>query len=657
MQTTSTLWQSYQALPAKKYEYKVVIGTIEYYDQDVFSMSADMQLCNEDAFTLGNMFAKKLNLAVKQKETIPKMANVDVYIRMTGLSGPTTWLPKGKYFIDTRKKSGLATVLECYDKALMMEASFIQTGDTDDYPMLMSDAVAIVCTRLSLTFDNPTAIQSDFYIEYPNDLTMREVMGNIADANGGNFIITDAGNLKLIVPTNGTSVATASYKTLTDDNDTQTFDKVTMYYNDTDGFESGTGTNEFVDSNIWATQDITDYVLSILGGYTHNPFTSSGVYVDPAIELGDTITLNSINYVVYNVRLKFDANIVMEISSPGETALTHEYPYTGSYQKAIRNKVTLGASYFGNKMTREEGFTSEKSDGSTKLILNSDILSWKVKVLGEMIDRLYFDAVAGDLKYNGKFGVDAIEALKAEIDIVVSNTTITNILSAQTANIAELTVDRIETSDKVQRYDQATVDKTDVEYWRGQDQFIQFLTAEYIGDVGGVVQTENVYDRFGNQLFWLDEEHSGITDDGVKYPNYPVKQLAYDELVKLEIAFEEIDGIKQPYLAMGAGFGSTQYPERGKFFIKKDATGGILQYIKADGTVVQIKLGENGIEGAGSASSPLTKLDFYANGFNAEYENEEVGYRWTKDGTGKITQLENVYTSEVVPVTWNGGNI
>jgi hypothetical protein len=106
---------------------------------------------------------------------------------------------------------------------------------------------------------------------------------------------------------------------------------------------------------------------------------------------------------------------------------------------------------------------------------------------------------------------------------------------------------------------------------------------------------------------------------------------------------------------MGAGFGSTQYPERGKFFIKKDATGGILQYIKADGTVVQIKLGENGIEGGGF--SPLSRLDFYANGFNAEYENEEVGYRWTKDGTGKITQLENVYTSEVVPVVWNGGNI
>jgi hypothetical protein len=193
-----------------------------------------------------------------------------------------------------------------------------------------------------------------------------------------------------------------------------------------------------------------------------------------------------------------------------------------------------------------------------------------------------------------------IDAVAAEIDIIVSNTTITNILSAQTANIAELTVDRIETSDKVQRYDQPTIDKTDVEYWRGQDQFIQFLTAEYVGDVGGVVQTENVYDRFDNQLFWLDAEHTGITDDGIKYPDYPVKQLVYDELVKLEIAFEEIDGVKQPYIALGAGVDVEDYPNRGKLFIKKDTVGGYLEYTDGAGHLYQLRIGYGGITTVGN---------------------------------------------------------
>jgi len=50
----------------------------------------------------------------------------------------------------------------------------------------------------------------------------------------------------------------------------------------------------------------------------------------------------------------------------------------------------------------------------------------------------------------------------------------------------------------------------------------------------------------------------------------------------------------------------------------------------------------------------LSKLSFHSNGFTAEYSGTNVGYRWTKDGDGKITQLENINSSEVVPVTWGG---
>ena len=156
----------------------------------------------------------------------------------------------------------------------------------------------------------------------------------------------------------------------------------------------------------------------------------------------------------------------------------------------------------------------------------------------------------------------------------------------------------------------------------------------------------------GQQAYWKTKPViSNLETD------FPVVEHQYAQYEKLKIGFVGDGNAAHPQIIMGTGYGSSLYPERGKFFIDKDTTGGILKYIKADGTVVQIKLGENGIEGAGSASSPLTKLDFYANGFNAEYDSEEVGYRWTKDGTGKITQLENVYTSEVVPVVWNGGNI
>jgi hypothetical protein len=306
-------------------------------------MNAEMQLCDDTTFTIGNVFSRKLNLSVKPKGTIPKMAAVEVYMRMNGASGPTEWLAQGKYFIDTRRKSGLATSFECYDKVLMMEQPFVAEGEALVYPMSMADAITKVCTALSITFANPSSIQSGFQIEYPNDLTMREVLGYIADANAGNFIINSSGDLQLIKPINGTSVATGSHLTLSDDNDIRTFDKLIMYYDDTNGFESGTGDNEFVDTNIWATQSIADYVLSVLDDYTHKPYTAD-VFIDPAIELGDTITIDSVDYVVFNAVVTYGRDVVMKVSAPGDTELNHEYPYTGSYTKAIKNKLTLGTA-------------------------------------------------------------------------------------------------------------------------------------------------------------------------------------------------------------------------------------------------------------------------------------------------------------------------
>ena len=43
----------------------------------------------------------------------------------------------------------------------------------------------------------PAHLILPYTVEYPNDYTMREALGFIAAAHGGNFIITDAGRLLL----------------------------------------------------------------------------------------------------------------------------------------------------------------------------------------------------------------------------------------------------------------------------------------------------------------------------------------------------------------------------------------------------------------------------------------------------------------------------
>ncbi|MCM1564929.1 MAG: hypothetical protein NC238_03035 [Dehalobacter sp.] len=55
--------------------------------------------------------------------------------------------------------------------------------------------------------------------------------------------------------------------------------------------------------------------------------------------------------------------------------------------------------------------------------------------------------------------------------------------------------------------------------------------------------------------------------------------------------------------------------------------------------------------------SLLTDLDFYSNGFRATYGSDVVAYTWTKDGSGRITQLDDVYSTNVIPITWNAGEL
>ena len=97
-----------------------------------------------------------------------------------------------------------------------------------------------------------------------------------------------------------------------------------------------------------------------------------------------------------------------------------------------------------------------------------------------------------------------IEALEAEFDLTISNTFITQTLAAETAYIAQLTVDQLETSTKVQNY--LNEDTADVNYIKIFEQYIQFITASTDGS-----ETEQVKDRHNNDLYWIDDTFKGTT--------------------------------------------------------------------------------------------------------------------------------------------------
>lgn len=300
-------------------------------------------------------------------------------------------------------------------------------------------------------------------------------------------------------------------------------------------------------------------------------------------------------------------------------------------------------SYYGVTIGRDYGLNIEKSDGSSKVILNSDKVAFQaLNELNQMVDRIYFDTALGKYVFDGELSADTIEAIKANIDVVISQTIITQTLYASEGRVANLTAKRVLTGDVLSG--SATID-----YIELKDQSLSLLHGTRRDDLPLIQYT----DIDGNPLYWKDETQKEMYTE---VTDYPVMVYQYDVATKLSISFSLSDetGNLEPFIILGQGVGNELFPDRGKAFIHKDTEGLLLKYIKADGTEVFIHLGENGRT---QSQDLLSAIDFYSNGFSVEYGPEQIGYRWTKDAQGRIIQLENITTSEVIPITWNGGTI
>lgn len=140
------------------------------------------------------------------------------------------------------------------------------------------------------------------------------------------------------------------------------------------------------------------------------------------------------------------------------------------YQIATTS-VTKDKPYNGVRIGPEYGFEAVRSDNKARSFFRSDGLvmqsgdgtgtTWK--------DRLYYeydsDTDETTLVFDGKFTASVIEVL---------TTLITPNLYADKATIAELTVDEVNTSPKVQKY--LSSDLSDVNYCKVEGHIIQFIT-------------------------------------------------------------------------------------------------------------------------------------------------------------------------------------
>lgn len=199
MQATSDLWTSLWRAGARA-EYRVTIAGTDYGEEHIVSHVVSTAFASGTTLEVGACVSAQLELELWGVDEIPRNAQIISRVRLTDGEDSSEWLPYGIYFVDTREtvpNSG-TTRLTCYDSMLKAEQVF-WTGDggADTWPRTMSAVVSTICTRMGVALDERTQLK-DYMVAYPNDLTIREILGYIAAAHGGCWTISPAGKLRLI---------------------------------------------------------------------------------------------------------------------------------------------------------------------------------------------------------------------------------------------------------------------------------------------------------------------------------------------------------------------------------------------------------------------------------------------------------------------------
>ena len=207
MQSTSDLYKAILADRSHIKQARVVIAGVEYAGKgDIRSLSTSAALFSKTGPGIGGCVCKEIDITVMKKAEIPRMADVRVFVRLalvdergTVLSA-SEWLPKGVYYIDTRKPDSTGEVLDIhgYDAMLKAEQTYMSEGDVGEWPRSMAVVASDIARRMGVEIDSRTVIHPTYKMGYPNDYTMREILGYIGAAHGGNWIMTDEGKLRLV---------------------------------------------------------------------------------------------------------------------------------------------------------------------------------------------------------------------------------------------------------------------------------------------------------------------------------------------------------------------------------------------------------------------------------------------------------------------------
>lgn len=395
MQTTSATWKALLAGGGAWLEAVAEIGGTSYTPA---SAPVITRAVMQQGLSIGNAVSATCRLDLRTTDSIPRAAEVRVKMRLTDGTTTSEWLPAGTFYVSHRQRDPVTGVLtlECYDALLKGNAVLSEvpwttgtgavmttgTGEwiyfRDVWPRKMSDLLNDILMLLGVELDARTQINtgSAYVLERPEgEATINSLLGKIAAAHGGSFIITPEGKLRLVpvvsaagaTPQTAVPVAGVLNRMALGGGGTVTGIRYRVGEEDRIvGDESGI----VIDADVSAA--LAAAVYSQLNGVTYQAYELSGALYDPAVELGDYIRAgvnDDVLSVLHSETATYGPMFHGDIGAPEPGELSDEYPYIGQSAKALSaakvyaDKVSAGAAQALNLSLTQQEIFDRLTDG------------------------------------------------------------------------------------------------------------------------------------------------------------------------------------------------------------------------------------------------------------------------------------------------------
>ena len=151
----------------------------------------------------------------------------------------------------------------------------------------------------------------------------------------------------------------------------------------------------------WGTQAMANNILARLSGYIYTPYTADGAMLNPAMELGDAVTVgDDIFGGIYKRGINFNGLLTAEISAPQDEELDHEYPWASPEQRQIdRNykvvndlieanysELSVQASQISASVTQVSNDVTALDNSKLNAKQTSNTMSWSLDANGFYIN-------------------------------------------------------------------------------------------------------------------------------------------------------------------------------------------------------------------------------------------------------------------------------